>query len=606
MTGAGEPKRMGRMALLLAVACLPLRALALDDADLLFCAQVYADTASLFGQERDTDLRRLAEDAQRRLQPLSERDYDLLNESPRRHARASAAAEARLAALPAVPAAARRDGLRQAYADCRVLQDGKSAVTATTSHVPAPLSSSPAAPAPAGLGDADLLYCAQVYGEVGNAADGDGDGEAADVARDALERWRPLSERDNDLLNSDPARYSRGSAEAARRLAALPQKPGRARGIALRAAYDDCRALEARAGVAPAEAVAGADRVQLLANRHFCRELLQRTLKVGPKVRAGFTPSERAALDDIQKIAAALAQPLPGPAPTPEQDREASRLRAQLRNALDLAVARWDSGPDPVVQAMGQCHDDYAQGRLGGPDVLSAAGDEAVADAAAALPAVALAPVVQPADLGAVFHMREMTPVGVLDGIWVRRGRSNLYDGVWVNGGNGQLQRDVLELRGIVDGELTLYRQSYRGSYRARVRSNGTLASGAASWYGSEAYSWSALPPQYVRAASGSLGAVVHMREVTPQGNFDGIWRQRGQTGIYDVLWVFLPTGQVTSDVLQVTGVAQGQLVIRRLAGPSLFAVPRRADRPRPRGRQEPSRWVVLPAQPVRLGGSGR
>lgn len=416
-------------------------------------------------------------------------------------------------------------------------------------------------------------------------------------------RAQLLGEREHDLLNDAPARYSRASTAAQGRLAALPEKPGRARSIALRTAYEECRDLD---DGARATATSGNGRVQMLALRRFCRDLLLSKLRMSTAMRAALSPSELAALDETRKIGDALAQPLPGPPPTLEQDREANQLTARLRSELDQAVASWSSGTDPIVQAMGQCYDDYVQGRLGGPDVLSTAAAPAAAMAAELEPAKA--PVVRPAELGAVFHMRESTPAGNIDGIWFRRGRSNVYDAIWVQAGNGQMQRDVLELRGIVDGELTIHRQGFSGSYRARLRPDGTLAPGSASWFDSTAYSWGPLPSQPVRGAS--LGAIVHMREVTPRGNYEGIWRQRGDTGVYDVLWVFLPTGEVSADVLAVTGVAKGQLIIRRLTGPGLFPLKRRADsmayKDPAKGGRVLSKWEVVPAQSVRLGKGSR
>lgn len=460
-----------------------------------------------------------------------------------------------------------------------------------------------------GLGDVSVLYCAQVYAETAALLDQDSGADLRGVAEDARVRSQALGERDHDLLNTSPARHSRASTVARQRLAALPEKPGRARSVALRSAYEECRGLEDRAMAAP---VTGKDRVQMLARRHFCRDLLLSKLQVSPKLRAGFTPSELATLEEIQKVGEALARPLPGDPPTLEQDREAKQLSAKFRADLDLAVANWSAGQDPVVQAMGQCHDDYAQGLLGGPAAPGGAG-EASATAPVvteATAAAALAPVMKPANLGPVFHMREVTPAGTFHGLWFRRGRSPLYDAVWVQANSGQMQRDVLELRGIVDGELTLYRQGFRGSYRARVLPDGTLAPGAASWFDNAAYSWTPLPAQAVRTGSGDLGAIVHMREVTPQGNYEGIWRQRGQTGVYDVIWVFLPTGEVTADVLAVTGAAKGQLLIQRQDGPGLYPLKRRTPSPRQRNAGKGgimlSRWEVLPAQPVRLGGPTR
>lgn len=596
-------------ALLLAGACLPLRAQppVLADADLLYCARAYAEGASLLKADPNPGVRRTARDALVRARSLDALDVDLLKEDPARHEWAGTQARQRLSAMPVAPLEARRLALRAAYLECRYLQAGTGVASVsapTLVPVPASVPASDKAPSPAatgGLGDADMLYCTQVYGEIA-AAFVDSDGEAAEAAQDARERWRSLSERDHDLLNDDPGRHSRASAAALPRLAALPAQPGRVRSRALRAAYEECRRLEDRA---TAGAATGGDRVQMLANRHFCRDMLMRKLKVSPKVRAAFTPNELAALDEIQRIGAALAQPMPGAALTPEQDREANRLTRQLLDTLEQAAATWSGDGDPVAKAMGQCHDDYAKGLLGGPDVLSPPAEEAPA---AAAPVVPHTPVVQPADLGPVFHMREVTPVGSFEGIWVRRGRSSIYDAVWVQAANGQMQRDVLELRGVVDGELTLYRQSYRGSYRARVGANGTLEPGSASWFDSAGYSWSALPPQNVR--DGDLGAVVRMREVTPQGNYEGIWRQRGQTGVYDVLWVFLPTGEITADVLAVTGMAKGKLIIQRQNDPGIYPIKRRADTLRSAGKAKGgkalSQWVVLPAQSVRLRGASR
>lgn len=645
--------------LLLAGACLPLRAQppALADTDLLYCARAYAEAATLLKADPSPGVRRTGRDAQLRARALDALDADLLTREPARHEQARTLARQRLSAMPVAPPDARRLALRAAYLECRYLQAGTGGIPVpvpasvptltqgplplsvplltltpappagaalsppSVSAHPLPAAATPATTTPAaasrlvadaapstaasgGLGDADMLYCTQVYSEIASAF-GDGDGEAAEAARDARERWRTLSERDHDLLNDDPGRHSRASAAALPRLAALPEKPGRARSMALRSAYGECRGLEDRAAARPAP---DGDRVQMLANRHFCRDMLMRRLKVSPKVRAGFTPNELAALDEIQRIGEALALPMPGAALTLEQDREANRLTRQLLHALEQAAATWRGEGDPVARAMGQCHDDYTRGLLGGPDVLSPLPEDALPAAAPAAPVAPHTPVVQPADLGPVFHMREVTPVGNFEGIWVRRGRSPVYDAVWVQVDTGQMQRDVLELRGIVDGELTLYRQSYRGSYRARVAANGALEPGSASWFDNAAYSWSALPPQSVR--NGDLGAVVRMREVTPRGNYEGIWRQRGQTGVYDVLWVFLPSGEITADVLSVRGVARGRLIIQREKDAGIYPVKRRADTLSPgtaaTGGKALSQWIVLPAQSVRLKGVSR
>jgi hypothetical protein len=584
-------------ALLCSVA-LPLHAAALNDADAVYCLTVYAEAKELAGDDPATTL--MANDAKRRWPLLAQRESDLLNDDPTRHAAARTIAKRRFAALPT--GAAHAGALRESYEACRRQEDG-TVLVAGASNSP--------------LSDADAFYCLSVYAEVKDFATA-GEEEAAVVGMDAETRWLPLSEREADLLNDDPTRHAAASRAAKRRFSALPKTPAAARNVALHGAYEECRRLE-DVGT-PVDTA----RAQLLADRRFCRELMGRATTIGPRMRSLFNPDELATLDETRRIAKALARPLPGRAMSAAEDGEANRLLGERRKAFNLAVANWTGEDDPMVQELSKCHEDYRLGLLGGPNVLeegpgvAAAADVVVPGVAAdpgkagavaaggALPAVAEKAQPGPrVDLGAVFRMRETMPGGNYEGIWRRRGDSDIYDGLWVHASTGNVTYDVLEVRGVEDGELVIARLGLQGSYRAKLHADGSLGPGRASWMKSAKYSWRPLPAQGPRGVK--LGAVLHMREVTFEGDYEGIWRRRpGRGNVYDALWVHAPTGELSSDILIITGVYRGRLVIQRYNAKGEYSAPLAKD-----GRLGPGtaswasdagyHWLVVPAQKVRV-----
>lgn len=473
------------------------------------------------------------------------------------------------------------------------------------------------APGPAvALTDADTLYCAQVYARVADDLAGSSHSEEEAVARDVQLRFAELDERDIDLLNDNPARHRRALASAEAR---LPTAAGQAGRGALRAAYQDCRRLQ-QADAAPSPP----ERVRLLGERRFCRELFLRMGSISPQLRVQFNPDERAMLDEVQQIVSALAQPLPGPALSPEESREASRITAERQAELNRAVVAWRSGRDPLVLAMSVCHEDYLAGRLGGPRVLA----ETVAAATPVRPATSLnaeslrlAPVItpdpkqpavaMPVDLGPVFRLRETVPGGGYEAIWLRRDDSNVYTGLWVHLPSGQLQEDELEVRGIKNGELVIHRRGIGGEYRARVRAEGGLAAGTASWFASPAYRWQPLPVQRVRARQGDLGLALHVRERSAAGEFEGIWRRRGKRNVYDAVWVHRPSGKLVRDVMVVEGLQRGHLILRRLQARGCYSIPVQADGRLGTGTalwgDAPAHaWEVVPAQALWLPATAR
>ncbi|MDF2445279.1 MAG: hypothetical protein K0S46_515 [Moraxellaceae bacterium] len=458
----------------------------------------------------------------------------------------------------------------------------------------------------AALDDTDLLYCAQVHAEAGRVFDqAGGTEEARQAGHDAQRRAVALDERAYDLLNESPQRHSRAMARARQRFAALPAAPPVARNLALRAAYEQCREREERLTTAPAA------RVEMLGKRRFCRDLMQRTGERSAALRQQFGEGERAALDELLAIVDTLSRPLPGRSVTPDEDREANQLLAQRRAELDQAVAAWKSGPgDPMVKALNQCHEEYAQGLLGGPDRGAPAPTASAAPVPAAdAPVEAAAPGLPagpPVDLGAVFHMRELARGGNYEGLWRRSDFPNVYDAYWIHLPTGQVLKDVIEVRGIEDGELVLYRRVAGGHYRAPLRADGRLATGTASWASRAAFRWMPLPAQDARYLGRSLGPVVHVRETTPAGDYDAIWRRRGKTNVYDAFWVHGPSGETVADVVVVTGLRQGHVELERPALRATYRAPVQRD-----GRVKggwavhgdgaPRQWVVLPAQAVSL-----
>lgn len=455
------------------------------------------------------------------------------------------------------------------------------------------------APPAGALGDAEVLFCAQVHAEAARVFAAAASDEARLLAADAERAATALGERDLDLLNEFPDRHARARTEAQRRLAALPAvAPARER--ALRDAHDRCRQVVA--GEAPQSRV----RAEMLGMRRFCRDLMLRTGQRGKVLRATFTDTQRAALDELLQAADALARPLPGAPVTPDEDREARQWQQQRRAELDTAIAAWKRGADdPTVTALNQCHEAYAKGALG-PTPDGNGGSAAPALDAAASSVAADVTAAAAIDLGEILHVREFARGGNYEGMWRRRPADGQYEAWWVHVPTGQVIRDEIAVEGVVAGELRLRRREADGHYVAPVRADGTLGTGSASWASRAAFRWQPLPAQDIRVAGGALGPVLHVRELAPGGEVDGIWRRRGRSNVYDALWLHVPSGEVARDVVVVTGVQRGYVELQRPGRRTTYRAPLQAG-----GRVsggwvigpggQAHDWVVLPAQSVRL-----
>jgi hypothetical protein len=92
-------------------------------------------------------------------------------------------------------------------------------------------------------------------------------------------------------------------------------------------------------------------------------------------------------------------------------------------------------------------------------------------------------------DLGAVVTMRDVSAGGNYEGTWTRRGNSNVYDAEWTFVPTGQKIVDVIEVRGVENGRLVIYRRGNQGIYSAPLK-NGKLGRGTASWVSDPDYYW--------------------------------------------------------------------------------------------------------------------
>ena len=95
-------------------------------------------------------------------------------------------------------------------------------------------------------------------------------------------------------------------------------------------------------------------------------------------------------------------------------------------------------------------------------------------------------------DLGYEWFVHEQLPDGqAWEGVWRRRGASNVFDAHWRNLGNGGPVRDVVEIQGRDGDSITIYRYGNGGTYTGELSPSGRHIRGTASWYPPGA-SWSA------------------------------------------------------------------------------------------------------------------
>lgn len=134
-----------------------------------------------------------------------------------------------------------------------------------------------------------------------------------------------------------------------------------------------------------------------------------------------------------------------------------------------------------------------------------------------AMATVAWAAEPTPYDWGPLIKTFEPSASGDYKGTFVRRGTTNVYDAEWIYVPTGQKIVDVLEVRGIVKGELIVYRRGNQGTYTMPIK-NGVMGRGKASWVSDPTYYWEvvsqpASPPPAVdekwlvaKAADGAFG----------------------------------------------------------------------------------------------------
>lgn len=99
------------------------------------------------------------------------------------------------------------------------------------------------------------------------------------------------------------------------------------------------------------------------------------------------------------------------------------------------------------------------------------------------------------------------------------------------------------------------------------------------------------------RAAPYDWGPIVKTFEPSASGDYKGTFTRRGTSNVYDAEWIYVPTGQKFTDVLEVRGVAAGVLTVFRRGNQGVYTFPIRSGVP---GRGKAS-WVSDPTYYVEV-----
>ncbi len=94
-------------------------------------------------------------------------------------------------------------------------------------------------------------------------------------------------------------------------------------------------------------------------------------------------------------------------------------------------------------------------------------------------------------DLGREWLVREYAPDGrYWEGVWTRRGDSNMFDAEWRDSLTGGIVRDVIEFERLKHNKVILHRYGNNGRYFGELSPHGhRIERGSASWYG-PGYYW--------------------------------------------------------------------------------------------------------------------
>ncbi|TBW37409.1 hypothetical protein EYW49_11680 [Siculibacillus lacustris] len=95
-------------------------------------------------------------------------------------------------------------------------------------------------------------------------------------------------------------------------------------------------------------------------------------------------------------------------------------------------------------------------------------------------------------DLGSEWLVHEEVPSGRFwDGVWRRRGGTDVFDARWRDSDSGGTVRDVIEIARFDGHAIELWRRGLRGTYWAELSRNRRTLRGGASWYEPGAF-WTA------------------------------------------------------------------------------------------------------------------
>lgn len=225
-------------------------------------------------------------------------------------------------------------------------------------------------------------------------------------------------------------------------------------------------------------------------------------------------------------------------------------------------------------------------------------------------------PVPTPVDLGPTIRITFKNRLYNYVGAFTRVGATGEYRGEFMLASGSGKYSTALYVKGIIDGQLVIDQD---GTIKDQLRipvANGKPSGKGISYNARDRddYSWTLVEPTVIgmkqapvpaapvvpatpppASAAFQLPAVVKIREATTKpgdGVYEATWTRRGASNIYDGAWIYLPTGQKFSDVLEVRGVENGKLTVYRQGNKGTYSFPMANGKPA-RGT---ATWVSDPA----------
>ena len=184
-------------------------------------------------------------------------------------------------------------------------------------------------------------------------------------------------------------------------------------------------------------------------------------------------------------------------------------------------------------------------------------------------------------DLGARWHVREMSANGIVhEGVWTQTGQST-FKAEWRVAGSRETISDTIEMESQHGDAVTLYRAGLNGRYFGTISDDGRLIWGHASWYGAgdrwaaeihKVTAPAAAKPQAVGEIKTPAAPLLdpgprwHVREVAAGGGvYEGVWTRTGPRS-FKAEWRAVGSGDTISDTIELKNQYGNVVVLYRVS----------------------------------------